>query len=37
MSYRDVEQLVGALASTPPDVMEYLAAMLAKQGLKVGD
>jgi hypothetical protein len=37
MTYRDVEQLVGALADTPPEVMEYLTAMLAKQGLKVGD
>jgi tripartite-type tricarboxylate transporter receptor subunit TctC len=37
MSYHDVEQLVSNLADTPPDVMEYLTAMLAKQGLKVGD
>ena len=37
MTYRDVEQLVGALADTPPEVMEYVTGMLSKQGLKVGD
>ena len=37
MTYRDVEQLVGALADTPPEVMEYFSVMLSKQGLKVGD
>jgi ABC-type transport system substrate-binding protein len=37
MTDRDVEQLVHALADTPPEVMQYLTTMLAKQGLKVGD
>jgi tripartite-type tricarboxylate transporter receptor subunit TctC len=37
MSSGDVELLVHALADTPPEVMDYLSAMLAKQGLKVGD
>jgi tripartite-type tricarboxylate transporter receptor subunit TctC len=37
MSSGDVELLVHALADTPPEVMDYLSTMLAKQGLKVGD
>src|SRR6185312_8078304 len=37
MSYQDVELLVHALADTPPDVVDYLSEMLAKQGLKIGN
>lgn len=34
MSYGDVETLVTALADTPDDVLDYLNAVLAKQGLQ---
>jgi tripartite-type tricarboxylate transporter receptor subunit TctC len=34
MSYGDVELLIQALADTPPEVLDYLTKMFAKQGLK---
>jgi hypothetical protein len=32
MTYRDVEQLVGALADTPPEVMEYVTSHAVETG-----
>jgi tripartite-type tricarboxylate transporter receptor subunit TctC len=37
MSHSDMEMLVNTLAETPPEVVDYLTRVLAKQGLKVAD
>jgi len=34
MTYGDVETLIAALADTPPEVVDWLTVVLAKQGLK---
>ena len=36
MTHDDVEMLVNALAATPPEVVDYLTAMLGRQGVAVG-
>jgi tripartite-type tricarboxylate transporter receptor subunit TctC len=36
MTHDDVEILVNALAATPPEVVDYLTAMLGRQGVAVG-
>ena len=37
VSYEDIELLITTLAETPPEVVDYLTSLLAKQGLKASN